>query len=968
MKKGIALIAVLGLMLAAALMATGVAYMISRYNQRSGLNLYSESAVAAARAGEASTKAWFTHEGQQAVNLLNAYFIQCATAAGCKPHKLDLVGKYTIGNNTQGQFFEAYLVDVQVDSTKSTAPLNVKLQINATGQDSSQSVVTAIYTLKGLSFQQAPPHYAYSTLPFWGKEALFVAGSGANMTQDLTIHGGDLYLGSTASLQAPTKVEGNFISAITNTTLNLTQNLTVDSNAYFGSPITINTTQPIVVKGSAYARKIDFNAGGQLVVGSDTVTGKGGNLWLDSALNIGVGNRIRVLSKGGEDKGNLTLAGYLGFKNTVVVPGIYAMGDVYMPAGIQYAGAQPYVQAGRDVFYDGNCGSNCPFILHSLQSGYAGYGFYAKGVATAARSYLGTEIPPYHGYTPMDFITTADRMVKIRDSLLAGSVAGQKTVPYYLSDSIRIKYQKTWEYWRDNYCGTSCQSQKNAYLTAGDWNAIYEKVAETNASLLQDGYMYVVMDSTWMGQLDNMTTAQEGEILAHNFIFYFTKDVSLKKAYGNTADSRVVWWSRTAFGEFGSKNPIYGIIYAQNGGITISSSLRVHGQLLLANPTSNISSNASLEVWYDNAILADISSKTGLLRPTGSPDSPSMGNTAVRSPIVLSLLSPRLDVGQQSEVWGPTNLDLAPSAVKSFDRSLNLVPAMVSVLKKKYADWAAFDAGNPDLVQDVVYPDTLRAHCGTLARGTNAVDFSKPGTYLVPYSIICSGTTLTSNLVVWVKPDTVFASSSSISTSSSSSSTPVVVSSSSTEVEASSSSETSNVGLVFKFMYHGLSSASCFGSTTASIPLDFSLYNGSIYPVNMADFRFSYFIGSSSPTTWSYVVPSKVQNMTSAVTVIYDTLGRALYYNAGYNLRAMVTFESNTLLSQSAASFENLVLKSTFVSNAKGDYSYLYWNRCPDALETNDYIVVERKVNGVWGVIRGKLPAAWTNSGTMTEE
>jgi len=641
-----------------------------------------------------------------------------------------------------------------------------------------------------------------------------------------------------------------------------------------------------------------------------------------------------------------------------------------LPSGIVYTGSTPSVWAGKDLYYNGNCGTNCQYFKHSQYGSGGGHGFYGSGTVTAANSYLGTTTPAYNGYTPMDYITTANQMVALRDSLLAGTTPGKKPAPYYLSDSTRIKYQKTWTQWRDLYCGSDCQSQKGSYLTPADWNLIYEKVNLSAPALLQNGYMYIVMDSASTQQLANISTAQASVLLTHNFIFYFKgNSTSVKNAFGNTSDSRVVWWSRTGFSEFGTAQPVYGIIYAQAGSITtVQNTLRVHGQVLIADPTKNISTNTAIEVWYDSTVLADISASTGLMRQIGTSDSPTQQPSAISAPYVFTLLSSRLDVGLESEVWGPTKVDLSSSNVRQFGRSLALTPQIIPVTEDIFTNWNDFIALNP--VNGVVLPDSLASGCSAPQPvSTSSVVFSTPGTYVVSYRADCSsGNSPTANLIVWVKPPSVsVVSSSSMSGSSSSAgagSSSSMGSGGSDTTGTSSSSDAS--GMAYKFMYNLNNPSSCFPTIVDTIPIGLAIYNGSGQVVDLTHFRATYFIKSStkSASNWTYVTPEDVYPSADIEVQFFNVLSPVVNVLGNrFNVIARITWNpvvGSTVLMGSGVQgyFRGLKLagKNHYYSSATNDYSYP--GSCPNEWSENPYVVFERRGanDTTWTPVAGEMP------------
>lgn len=873
-RRGISLIVVLAMMIAATVMATAVYYMLSRYNQRSGMGLYSESAIAATKAGEASAKAWFTYEGLQTVNLVQNFLEECKTATGCKPYRVNMGATYTSSSTNHGQYFDVYLVKVNADSSNLNMPISVQVEIHGRGQgvgvDTSEAVVSAIYNLHGLQFQRPPPVNAIVAANIWGRDAIFVSGSAQNVTKGLDINSGNVYLGSTGEINAVLTVAGNLTSAISGNTVKMNAPVSVDSNAYFGSKLDLNG-KALRVNGNTYARYLYMDGGGSsVIIGADTVSGTGGNLWVDSVSGGNI--HIRVLKKSGSPKGNLTIAKQLSGSN----PYVNSQGDFHIMSGADFSLSNtPNLNAGTDLFVDVNCGMMCPYFEYSKYPGSSGRCFIKLGWlwGTVGSCNSGAAVPTYGGLIPMTYITDADEMSATKALLTAGS--GKKPIPYYLSDSTRIIYQKAWTYLRDNFCGSSCQSSSTDFLTAADWNHIYDSVKTTHPDYLQSGYLYVVLDSVGSIKWANMSGVGASDMLLdRNFVFYFRSDPQLKYAYGNTSTSRVVWWSKTGFDELHSVSPIYGILYAQNGDIKITNGeFSLHGQFILANDTKNITTNDSLHVWFDNDVLEDIATSTGLLRVPGSTDNPTPPPQQVTAPWTISLLSPRLQVETASLKWGTSDVSNWGDT-KQFGRSAVVLPNLISAQVGDYSNWN--DLISAKAVSAFVLPDSEATKCGVtpqpLSSTTSAIDFTKDGSWNVTYLASCGdGVTASANLVVWLRPIPVVVSAalaSSVAVSSSSSQSAASSGALSSSLSGGTSSSTlANACVTSRILYDG--AGSTFGSwATGAWPSDKQELSGTDGNIKNNYWQLAYQGGSMMDLDNAWNLPS-VLNLEGGILKFY---------------------------------------------------------------------------------------------------
>lgn len=966
-RRGVALITVLAVMLAAAIMATGVSYMISRYNQRSGLNLYSESAVQASRAGEASVKSWFTYEGPEVLALLNAFLARCET--GCKPYRLPMHADYLADANRNRQSFEAFLVGVVVDSADADAPVSIKVQVNAQGQDEAQSVVTLLYELRGVSFQRATPQSTATPAAVVSPDALYITGGEFQDVITPTLIEGSAYVQSAFKTIAGGKVHvtgdlvfGKDIEAYIN------DSLVVDGNLYVAGDFRLESGGRAWVKGNSVFKTHLKYLNGPFRVEGDAYF----------ADTVGSGS-LAVSSNGIND--SLSIGGNATFMNSVQVMGtgkLRVQGDAgfmnaagYLRAG---TGGRIKVQ-GNALVYPTVCWQDVGAALfagtfvHTLLQGTACTGFSSTEPSLGTGASWDGWNTAASAWTTPKVITAATQLTDIAAKLGGGT---DKEVPFTLSatsiahiaDSLGTRWGTLFPNpqsaggWR-----AQCDSRdasEGVYTTNQVRTTVLQCLAEEMPdSVRYNGHVLLDLRGTYWNA--NLVT----EKLSDSYVILVDQGpITLPPT---TAAGRILVYYT------GTVNPVIQVvgadtcncvIYSQKG---LQFGLGVFNGNIVINNTSGATDRTQTTnatgvrtFRYDADVLNDLITSGLFLDADGNPLGG--GSTLVYSPRLLALLSPRLEVKLVGERWGSTTMDL--SSAVSFGRSLHVVPAMVIAEAGEFTSWSAFAAQRA--IAGYVLPVTSRDGCSEPAPlSTSGVDFATAGTYTVQFYSTCDvGNSPTGNLIVWVVPAGSTAASSGSGTSSGTSSAAGTSAGSSTAASSaaassaatSSSSAAASGGVTYEFKITGTCPAS---GNTLQFGVLITNNLGSV--LNLKHYRLTFFMNDGyAASSWARQPGSPwngtYQDNVKDVTLAFSDLVAGGTSPRLYNRMVRVGWNADTyVVSGAEAGFNDLSLIHLDWSSINGadDYSY---DGCTSEYVVNDYVLFESDLSGNWEVVSGTAP------------
>jgi len=592
-RTGMSLPVVLITMVLATLVGTALYRVLTKEGESSAAQMQQASAVAAAKAGLEATKSWLTFNSLEAKGLLETY--RDLNAAGTfVPVQIPLDA--TVAANSREQFT---VLLTGIYYVPSSPEVSVKVQVIGTGKAGATSVLTAVLKLEGMVTVENNIQTPLLDEKYLGDDdAIHVSGDGTGFNSGSTVHG-SLYLGGGWVLQSKLVVDNNLVVANGSVTGNSC--ITVGGSAYIAGRLRIQNC-PVEVQGSMRVGYIDPN-GQNVTVGLGAT---GGDLYVDSVYNQSAITILARKSSDGASKGNIYLGKYYSGMNGIME----AQGDLEVASGIA-AGAVTYsnggyIKAGKDMLV------NSAVDPSGNRFTFAGsHGFYVSGAETPVSTGLGAlhEGPLFDGLTPGSYVTRADDLDELKDKL--STSAQKKPQPYQLSMDTFNLYQKKWSSWRD-FAATVCGVGGRSALTADNWNCVYEYVQKSNPELMKNGYLYV--DLTGQGNND---TEVGTSTLTHNFVFYRTDVLNPLRLYGNTPDSRVIWWLPNGGGQIRIvstlSNEIYGVLYLGANSDFGGNAMKVHGQMMVANNANIFGNGAAVETWYDKSVLNDLASQTGMM-------------------------------------------------------------------------------------------------------------------------------------------------------------------------------------------------------------------------------------------------------------------------------------------------------------------------------------------------------------------
>ena len=777
-RQGISLIIVLAIMLAATVMATAVYYTISRYNKRSGEDLYSATAVSAAKAGAASLQSWLTYEGQQTLSLVDAFL---DTNTSKNPHRwpieVSLGSDFLSPTNAQHQTFRVYLVDVIADSNSTSKSISLKFQINATGQDGATSVATVMYNLQGIGYQSAPPANVINTGSAYLQDALYIGGSFNHVDQTVTTNG-SLYVGTDLASNGASgnlKIGGDLVLG-KGISYNYNGSFVVAGNFYAGASIFMNSGSKDTVSGSAYfyAPITVVPSGSNILVMKDA--------WFNDA--IGSGQAIQ---------GTIEIGGNADFQKNVTIAG----GNILVDHDARVAAlATVSANSGgnfsilRNANIYGTINSS-PLTLRigssSIDTGYIEHVSPTNIIGTGgAKVFNNVDSLLWVGDTS---IGTIDTLKAIQDTLAKN--VGKKTDPPFSSDSL-VKYQIPYKTLATKISGCGGVPPEDKF-GAATLNCYFKNAP---ASLLWNGFLAVDMSGMTFGssvttRTESGTTYSFGPDTLIKGNFFLNNVASNNTGFpATTSDSKVFIWpvSGASLGiapitiSGVVHDTCYCVIYNKSASSIQFLGGTVSGAVYMSNGTSMSIQNHSGTFLYNANVVSTIWS---MVLPSGTPPA----SLPVNAPKVLAILSPRLQVSVANMIFGPTTMD-STQICMIWGNSMVAVPTFVSVTQNQYTDWADFKS--KVYVNRYVKPDS--AGCA-FSVDYSQVNFAQPGTYNVVYSATgCHGSNPNPSaiMVVWVKPIATSGTSATGTSSYSSGASSSSVSSGASSSLASSSSVASS--------------------------------------------------------------------------------------------------------------------------------------------------------------------------------
>ena len=786
-RQGVSLIIVLILMITATLMATALFVALSRHNSKSGEQLYTESALAATKAGTQAAQAWFNYEGQSAKNLLDKFLDTSSTYGnpGRKPIRINIsniAANFKADSTTFGQTFEVFLTDVLADSSATNNPISVKLQIIGTGQDSSKAISTVILNLKGIGYQKADSVTTLggATMPI--EDAIYVGGS---FTGDNNVKtSGSAYFDSITNLKLGDSIDGNLVIGSASNCASVegtSSGMTITGDFYSGTAVKLNSTT--IVKGNAYLDKgicgsgnypitfyqdAVFNGSVFLSMGTHLFWIKG-NSYFDDSLSW-TGNSVEIDGDAGFGSNSYVVIG-----NTNSSPSLFLYGNTNI------YGTITSVYDKKATF--GNSASDWAHIYSVSPLSDSTYFTFTGAHYIGGTSFWGTDTS----------LTSPDQLTTIRSQLDA---SGKKESPISIDTAQLSLYRKTFNTLLTKY---SVCNYNNSYLYPRVFECFYDSVSSSEK---MNNYLALDLEQQQIQFSTVVSPTLGGDTLTQKYILI---DPGSNSTIATSSTSRIILYYETPgtykINPKTANDTCYCLIFLDSG-VTLQTDnpvWTIHGAIVAASG-ANFEAKSTYTIVYDNTILTELAT-SGALQDTSGTNLATSSGTTYQAPYTVSLLSPRLQAALTAQSYGDAVVDTADAL--NFGKTLYFAPAMVAVTEDDYTSWNACSSA----VHLTAYSpgDTVIS----LTREFSNVLLDSADSYQVRYkAVLKSGDTATAILPVWVKPTgvTTVATSSATGTSSTTTTSSTTVSSSSVAVSSSSFitvSSTSNYCTTNKLFYNG---------------------------------------------------------------------------------------------------------------------------------------------------------------------
>ena len=424
-QQGFSMFLVLGLLLMTTIMTTAVYQALNQSNLSSKNVMEAQSADAAAKAGKAASEAFMQYNAGEIAAIIHQFLKnQEAASPGAAVPPVEIPLKQM--GVSKDQNFRVSLVDLNV-----TQPIEVKIQSEGFAADGSKKVLTSVYYLKGIYFE------------------------------DLSITTGDVRPGDADGSMLQDAIWGGG-----NTTLcgavRLGSAGGVPSSLYAGEDLDVNVSpcsgNP-VIDGSAV---IGYGTGtstlhGQLLVHGDFYTGGEVNHGGGASSTLTVNGNVQIMNDWNVVNGSAAL---------------HTPGDVYVKGDISSggAGAMAWQLNGGSLKIDGslagsfygtntiqgynynNFGNDASWDLDiDATSATSSGSFNVTGLwieniqsnITDPNNLIHENLTPNHNTAnPID---SAD--IDIDDIVAQINSEGEKNHPFHVKADMEAKYSKTWAEW-----------------------------------------------------------------------------------------------------------------------------------------------------------------------------------------------------------------------------------------------------------------------------------------------------------------------------------------------------------------------------------------------------------------------------------------------------------------------------------------------------------------------------------------
>ncbi|NLB62929.1 MAG: hypothetical protein GX801_02315 [Fibrobacter sp.] len=737
-KKGMSLPIVLGMLLLATIVGIAIHNKLSQYNQSSGAEYHQSSAYESAKGGLSALRSWMSYHAAEAQGVFMQYD-NYRLAAGSDPVIMEVFpqGDLATGSN---QDYRVFWIDQH--SADGSDQISAKVQVVGYGQDGSEAVITAVIQLARMQTSAVPTVISNTRREYIGDDdAIYIQGTNSDLTggHGLTAHG-SLYAGG-GFTQSHLTVDNDLVIGEMPTECQMTNGkMLVKGNALimgcfktqndgievYGSlrikgidalaPIEVGT----VDGGDLFVDEIHGLANNNLVV--NRKNGKGGNIFIASKLHangrtIKADRDIIVGKEGGFSSFSLSLDNKANLIATRNMWNVRANDHDQTSKYFQYSGDYGFVSGGFVASQ-----------IKPLKWGVMPYIWPSYG-------------PPYGPPTPspQSRVERADSLNYLLAKLNEGGKS--KAAPYNLSQDTVDKYlnisgsRHTWS-WYKSEVGSSCVWSNQDYITPLEMDCIHTWVTNNKPQWLKEGYLF--MDIAEMKNIPESVPTK----LTYNYVIYSSNPPNPARIYGNTADSRIIYWFPNGAAQARVVTPdreIYGIIYS--GGmfdVGGNDNIRIHGQMLAVDGGAIKTNGGGIEAWHDKEVLSDLASQTGMMEGPAISD-PSTGESSENVEMVTtySLVSPYLNVDTKSQYLQADLIDTA--SAEPLGPSVVFVPNYAFV--KKDENLEVRDIMGRTNVDTLWLFGASKESCSIGLDSLYGDDWSIEGTHLIRFRLSCGGKT-----------------------------------------------------------------------------------------------------------------------------------------------------------------------------------------------------------------------------------
>lgn len=782
-KQGITTLGVMVIMALASIIAAGVYRALTAEDRVSAARFHEGSAEAAARAGIATTKAWFGHDAKAAITVLNNWLDE-SQSTGDHPGVWELNPQSGFAATAlRNQRFRVFLQDFEFDEE----PMAVKIQSVGFGQGGSRKVVTSVFALEGLVLQNdyiaTTSSSSSSSSVFVGgfEDALYIHGGLTNMDQNTNVEGsmyvdqslkindgnpeinGDLVIGDAGSVEhwnSGVHVKGNFLSLVEISWQN--GDLNVDSSVYLSETLTenlnnnVNIGNDLRIDGHINHLKKTWTIGGNAYFKQGFKLEDGGKIAIEGDAIVGDESALGANVLDFQNSGDISIRGdamFIGtatngfdvnMTNSGVVQNICILSnDLASWSNIDLT------KGSEDLIHTAGSWSALPSVCKNL-AGFANtedHGFISRSVNSVPWSCDTLLTNGSSGASTF-------RLPRCLNYIEKNLVDGNKPQPPSLKDALLSDSAKTWSELTSHYSGTG--SDEFEVSVAND---IYKDMIASNDTVgrYKD---FLVINANNNASMWNKTP---NDLLDGHFIFLNVNTAVNGKFPGSTSDSRVLVQITDTEGAvgFGTYQKLYGMIQVEGPSGTNKpfSSLDVEGAVTFLNGTGVQMNSVDAKpnnFKYDANVVSDLvglgifqnssSDTTTVAPPTTTPPT----TTTTPGVKTLVLLSPRLKLNLRSQFEGEEMVDT--TNVKAPATGLLILPPVIyagrvtGMTTEQFVSASGVDFSYTDK------PDGVNCDYQKIS---DNVDFSTTGQYAVVYTPNCdSGEEQPSTLWINVNENT----------------------------------------------------------------------------------------------------------------------------------------------------------------------------------------------------------------------